>query len=161
MCGWYFCVLGRRTNPGSIFVNVWFYKKKKKKSRDFFLKEHIALCGLLKTCLSVTCSFLSAEISFAWHTGETCLELYPVPVTYLYKKRLCKFSVVGIRNVNMSELENIMHFLPTFACVFTLLVYNRFGLSSVIRVRAVVQIPFSFSVACFCLPFYFLIEIML
>lgn len=44
--------------------------------------------------------------------------------------------MVGVKNVNMSELENILHFLPTFAWVFILLVYNRFGLCSVITVWA-------------------------
>lgn len=130
VCGWYFYMLGRGADTEPIFVNVCL-------PETFSYRKCIGLFRLLEAYLSVSsCSFFNAEISFSWHSGKTCLELYTVPVTYLYKKRLCKFSVVGIKNVNMSELENVMHFLPISACVFILLVYNRFGLPSVITVWA-------------------------
>lgn len=54
----------------------------------------------------------------------------------------------------MSELKNIMHFLPTFAWVFILLVYNRFGLSSVITVRACANSPL-LQCSSFLTPFLF------
>lgn len=74
--------------------------------------------------------FSSAEISFHWRGGKTCLELSPVPFTFVCKKRECQFSVEGVKNVNMSELENFRHCLPTSACVFTQLVFDSSGCSS-------------------------------
>lgn len=121
VCGWYFSKLGKGADAEPVFVNVC-------QTETIPSRKHISQ--------SARVLFFNAEISFHWHSGKTCLKLYPVPVTCLYKTILCTFSVVGVKNVNMSELENIMHFLPTFACVFILLVYNRFGLSSVITVWA-------------------------
>lgn len=120
-CGLYFSKLGKGADTEPVFVNIC-------QPETFSSRKRIFQSALVL--------LFDAEISFYWHSGKTCLELFPVPVTYLYKTILCKFSVVGVKNVNMSELENIMHFLPTFVCVFILLVYNRFGLSSVITAWA-------------------------
>lgn len=53
--------------------------------------------------------FSSAEISFLWHGGKTCLELSPVPVTFVYRKRECQFSVEGrckeCKHVWVGELQ--------------------------------------------------------
>lgn len=52
--------------------------------------------------------------------GKTFLEIYPVPVTFVCKEGECQFSVEGVKNVNMSELENFRHCLPTFClCLHT------------------------------------------
>lgn len=135
-------MLGRGTDAEPVFACQWFFS-----CRVLFrmLESELSASFLLFFFFF----FFNAEISFHWHGGETCLELYPVPVTFVYKERERQFSVEGVKNVNMSELENFGDCLPTFACVFTQLVYDSSGFSSKSQSELVVQIPLCFPTAPF------------
>lgn len=99
--------------------------------------------------------FSNAKISFHWHGGKTCLELYPAPVTFVYKKRESQFSVEECKHVWVGELQALS---SNFCLCLHTTCFRQVWLLLIITIQARGA---NSPLLSYCLPFYFHTGIML